>query len=315
MSLDITFQYPPDLFNLLIETIPLLCKGKQDVVLFFRGAGVESRYLQEVDPALMGKHYIARHLLTRLNERGEPGLRERRELLRRVTSFEQFSTCWEDDRLAAQGRVTQVRELVDVKDSFTRMRLEREAEARQVRELQNVKVAARQRFEQQLDTIRKDLFSLFSAPVPQTRGKELETVLSRLFELYEIRVREPFIVIGDSKEGVVEQIDGVIELKGHLYLAEMKWHQEPLGVEVIAPLLVKVYNRGDVRGVIISASGFTEPAISQCREALSQKVIALCELEEIVHIIEGHGNLLTMLVEKSDHAELDKTPFVRYRAT
>lgn len=34
-----TFQYPPDLFALLVDTVPVLCKSKKDVVLFFRGAG------------------------------------------------------------------------------------------------------------------------------------------------------------------------------------------------------------------------------------------------------------------------------------
>ena len=41
-SPDITFHYPPDLFNLLVDTIPLLNRSKRDVLLFFRGAGVHA---------------------------------------------------------------------------------------------------------------------------------------------------------------------------------------------------------------------------------------------------------------------------------
>ena len=37
---DITFHYPPELFSLLVDTIPLLNRSKKDVLLFFRGAGV-----------------------------------------------------------------------------------------------------------------------------------------------------------------------------------------------------------------------------------------------------------------------------------
>ena len=40
MNMDITFHYPPELMNLLIDVIPLLNRSKQDVFLFFRGAGV-----------------------------------------------------------------------------------------------------------------------------------------------------------------------------------------------------------------------------------------------------------------------------------
>jgi len=35
------YHYPPDLFNLVIQTIPLLNKSKKSVLTFFNGAGVE----------------------------------------------------------------------------------------------------------------------------------------------------------------------------------------------------------------------------------------------------------------------------------
>lgn len=38
--MDITYHYPPDLTQLLIQTSPRLCPRKKYVVLFFRGAGV-----------------------------------------------------------------------------------------------------------------------------------------------------------------------------------------------------------------------------------------------------------------------------------
>lgn len=33
------YHYPPELLSLLVDTIPLLCRSKNDVVVFFRGAG------------------------------------------------------------------------------------------------------------------------------------------------------------------------------------------------------------------------------------------------------------------------------------
>ena len=38
----ITYQYPPELFSLLVDAIAVLCKSKKDVLLFFRGAGVSA---------------------------------------------------------------------------------------------------------------------------------------------------------------------------------------------------------------------------------------------------------------------------------
>ncbi len=43
--------------------------------------------------------------------------------------YEVFSTCWPEDVLKAKGLVSEVRRVVEVKDSFTRIRQEKEAEA------------------------------------------------------------------------------------------------------------------------------------------------------------------------------------------
>ena len=48
MTADITFHYPPELFNLLVDAIPALNKSKKDVVLFFRGAGVPEDLLKDL---------------------------------------------------------------------------------------------------------------------------------------------------------------------------------------------------------------------------------------------------------------------------
>jgi len=70
-------------------------------------------------------------VLTRLNDKAETTLRERREIIKRITEFENFSSCWDADRLKAKGLVSQIRQVVNVKDSFTRMDQERDAERKQ----------------------------------------------------------------------------------------------------------------------------------------------------------------------------------------
>ena len=132
--MDITYHYPPELFQLLVDAIPRLCKSKKDLMLFFRGSGIERTYLYEIEATLrinrssINKYDITRQVLQKLNERGEPALRERRELLKRVVEFEDFSTCWPNDELKAKGLVAEIRRVVNVKDSFTRMKHERETE-------------------------------------------------------------------------------------------------------------------------------------------------------------------------------------------
>jgi len=132
--MDISFHYPPELLQLLIDAIPKLCKSKRDLLLFFQGAGVSRVTLQPFQQLLLtdkvsfNKYSVAREVLTKLNEQGENSLRTRRELLKRVTEFEDFSVCWDNDRAAARGLVAQIRDVINVKDSFTRMRNEKDEE-------------------------------------------------------------------------------------------------------------------------------------------------------------------------------------------
>ena len=116
--MDITFQYPPELLNLLIEANPKLCKSKPDLLIFFQGSGVTEHILGKhrrqlaQQKELFKKHVVTREVLTELNAKGDPSLRERREILRRVTQFEDFSVCWENDQAGARGLVAQIRDLV-----------------------------------------------------------------------------------------------------------------------------------------------------------------------------------------------------------
>jgi len=48
---DITFHYPPELFSLLVDVIPLLNRSKPDVLTFFRGAGVSNDMTSDISEA------------------------------------------------------------------------------------------------------------------------------------------------------------------------------------------------------------------------------------------------------------------------
>lgn len=130
--MEIIFHYPPELMQLLIDTIPLLSRSKNDVLLFFRGAGVGTSHMSDLqyrvdnDRENINKYEIARLVIQRINEAGEVSLRERREILKRVVEFEDYSTCWEKDQLKAKGLVAEIRRVINVKDSFTRMHQEAE---------------------------------------------------------------------------------------------------------------------------------------------------------------------------------------------
>jgi restriction system protein len=308
------YHYPPELFELLVQTIPLLVKGKKDVLTFFKGAGVESALMTGVarrvnqDKDSISKYEIVRTVLEKLNERGDATLRVRREVVRRVVEFEDFSACWPSDQLKAKGLVAQIRQVVNVKDSFTRMREERELERKERLEERKAKLEREQRRRERIASIKSDFFALFKEQNPQRRGKQLEAVLNRLFAEDGILLKEAFTITGNEGEGIIEQIDGVIEIDGEVYLVEMKWWNDPLGVGEVSQLLVRIFNRGQSRGIFISASGYTDPAITTCRESTSKIVVVLCNLQEFVTLLEREADLKSFLKEKINESIIHKNP-------
>ena len=72
---------------------------------------------------------------------------------------------------------------------------------------------------------------------------------------------------------------------GELYLVEMKWHTDRIGVAEISQHLVRLMSRSEARGIFISASAFGDPAVAQTKDFLQHKVCVLCELEELVRLL------------------------------
>lgn len=246
--MDTRYHYPPDVFNLLVDTIPLLCKGKDDVLVFLRGAGVPLEDLElmtknvSADRNSVSKFAIVRDVLEKLNKRGDAGLGARREVIKRVVEFEEFSICWPADVYKAKANVGDLARIVNVKDSFTRMNQEREAV--------QAEFASKARTERQaavdkglkIESVRTRLCALFGMDdEPQKRGKLLEGILNDLFKAHDILLREDFIRQDPCGNAVVEQIDGVIEFEGHIYLVEMKWIKAPVGVNDLGAHMMRLF--------------------------------------------------------------------------
>ena len=162
-----------------------------------------------------------------------------------------------------------------------------------------------------VDGIRRDLNKLFVMQDAQKRGTALEDILNRLFKAEGILVRESFTRVGERGEGVIEQIDGVVEIEGEIYLVEMKWLKDPASPGDVAQHLVRVFGRNSSRGKFISYSGYTDAAIRTCKEALANAVVVLCTLQELVLLMESGGELKDFLKEKVRGAIIDKEPLNR----
>ena len=315
--MDEAYHYPPELFSLLVDAISKLNRSKADVLLFFRNAGVSNEITEDLSERLrtdcegLKKHEIARAVLQRLNEQGDKALRARREVVKRISQWEDFTRCWSGDEMAARGLVGEVRRVVNVKDSFTRMDQAREKEVQQRLAEQDKKVQAIAQRHAELDSIRKEMGVLTRETDPHKRGKALEGLLNRLFRHAGILVKEAFTRTEGNGTGIIEQIDGVVEINGDLYLVEMKWYQTPLGPDQVSNHLVRIHGRGQARGIFISASGYTPAALAACRQYMQETVVVLCTLDEIVRLLEDERDLVSFLKAKIVASMVDKNPYHR----
>ncbi len=316
-SIDEAYHYPADFLQLLIDTIPLLNKSKADLIVFFRGAGVPSADYGDIEAELAvnrashNKYGITRMVLTRLNDRGDNGLASRREVVKRIVEFEDLTTLWENDRMRAKGLIASVRERVNVHDSFARMAIERERELSQHRNNHEAQQNEAKKRANAIDSATAKLFALFGETNPQRRGKDAEAALNDVFAVHGVSVRQAFTRNGDSGEGVVEQIDGVIELDGHTYLVEMKWYANPVGVGEVSHHLVRVMNRGGgVRGMVIANPGYTEAAVTTVREALGTMTVVLITLQDIVMALARKDDLVELLRSRIQYVTIDRRPYV-----
>lgn len=313
---DDPYHYPPELLKLLVDVIPLLCRSKPDVVNFLRAGGTSEGLLAPIQQQLnadhlsINKYEIARRVLKALNEQGDPAIRTRRQILRQVVEFEQFSICWPNDQLKARGLVAEVRSLVNVKDSFTRMQQEHERERRTRIEEQQANDESKAKLAERKKELHRQLASLYSATNPHQRGRALERLLNQLFKLDGLLIRESFVLRSEDGEAQ-EQIDGVIEYAGVPYLVEVKWWAKPLGVDAVSRHLVRVYGRAGVSGLFISASGFAKPALNECERALAQRVFVLAELNELILLLERGGDLAAWLRDKAQKATVERIPLFR----
>ena len=315
-SADNSFHYPPELLELLVDAIAYLFKSKPSVIGFFRSAGVAADLLGDwteklrVDSARVRKHEIARSILVALNERNtNAALQLRREVLKRIVEVEDFSIAWPDDRERAENLVNRIRKVVDQHDSFTRMRREAEVEKRGKREAYNAQVESRRKQSEERNRIRSKLNALFAESDHQKRGRTLESILNDLFRNFDILIKESFTLSGSHGEGVLEQIDGAVELNGQIFLVEIKWWDKPLAASDVAHHIRCIFTRAGAGGILITASALTMSAEAAIRDALQNRVHVVFKLEEIVLALEHEKDLKSLFLDRIRQTVTEKKPF------
>ena len=122
-------------------------------------------------------------------------------------------------------------------------------------DLQQQEQSSRQRQRSQaLAQLKEEFFQLAADTDRNRAGLALEKLLNRLFEIFELKPRQPFRVVG-------EQIDGSFELDGQVYLLESKWEKDALPEAHLLIFRGKIEGKSTfTRGVFIALNDITAPA-------------------------------------------------------
>ena len=98
---------------------------------------------------------------------------------------------------------------------------------------------------EKLEVLKNEFYSLFKIENASIRGKLLENALNNIFKAHKILIKEAFFRTGVEGEGIIEQIDGVIEIDQQIFFVEMKWKKDT--ISNILQDLVRYFSLSDYK--------------------------------------------------------------------
>lgn len=144
-----------------------------------------------------------------------------------------------------------------------------------------------------LDELRHEYVGLLSMSA-QERGYALESLMNRLFDLFDLDPKPSFRVKG-------EQIDGAFSFEGTDYLLEARWRKELTARDELDVFDAKIKRKLDnTLGLFISISGFAEEGVGVYSGQRSRMI--LMDGLDLMSVLEKRVPLDTLLLLKRRHA-------------
>lgn len=247
-------RFSPDAVVALQDALAVVYFYKNDLRKFLQACGVDAGLIAQIDWDQY-KRLIVSDLLDTLVGRGDGGLPALTKLCRDVASMESFAHLarLEDGdikvREAEQAvsnlkRLVRTNRMVDEADAQKKHKTRRDAEIRETNA-----------FRRRLGEI-QSLFAQVSSNTdnPQQRGRDLETVMRDLFDLFDLDPRASFSLRG-------EQIDGAFTLDSTDFIFEAKWEKDSIARDDLDVFAAKVARRLDnTLGLFLSMNSFQPTA-------------------------------------------------------
>ena len=165
-------------------------------------------------------------------------------------------------------------------------------------------VSARRLHDERLSELKDEFLELHnSSDKPQERGIAFESLLNRLFELWDLYPRGAYSLRH-------QQIDGAFTFRTDDYILEARWKKNPLQPKDLNDFKAKVNRKArNTLGLCISVLGFTDGAIEE--HSHDQTPLILMDGTDLMPILEGRITLAEVLERKRRHAAETGNPMFR----
>lgn len=284
-------------YQALREALAVIVWNKRPFESYLRAALRDSPELLAGLPFAEPKRAVADLLVDRLlrNERRyqEVTLNLMLEIAS-MTSFPNIELIKdEEDRAVrmedAQRAVAHLRGLVQ---GYAELVSEREKVIAE-REGRRSQDEAQRTFSDEVDQLRRRFLTWHEEPNPQRRGRNLETLLSDLFLLFDM---EPRLSYDLDRE----QIDGSLSFDTDDYIVEARWRAEPSSRGDADIFAAKVKRKGkNALGLFVSVAGMSRDAIEQYSESTSFMVL---DGSDLYLVLDQRIRLDDLLKIKKRHA-------------
>lgn len=205
-----------------------------------------------------------------------------------MTDFSHFKKWpdWQEKEKKAKIAVTALRKHTD---GFIEQMKENDR-IQERKQKQKMALEAKQHFEQKLEKLKNDFYTILGIENAQAKGYELEKWLHELFLLFDLDPKP-------SYKTEYEQIDGAFTHDGTDYLMEAKWKKDLTPLDDLRGFGAKVKSKlKNALGVFISINGFVD-ACKSCKDEIVMQIL-LIDGRNLMEVLEGRIRLDDMIREK-----------------
>lgn len=208
------------------------------------------------------------------------------------------------EELIARGTVQMARkilgtiELMEVQETQRREQERKEELARMERERAEL-------FKRHLQLLLMMFDDMARADNAHRRGYDLQDLLNRTFDLYEVPVHRSF-----TRNDGAEQIDGAFKLEGWHYLVECRWRKEPADTRQLDGLQGQVDRSGkQTMGLFLSINGWSDHVPTTLKQN-SKKSLLLMDGYDLRCVLSGQADLRDFLLSKVAKLNFEGEPFL-----